>query len=121
MGASEQVSKRRKTDEAASTGIFTTYHNVTKEDDMHPQYQLPRMHFPGLAAEAATWLVKERQIAGLGIDTLSPDPGAAEGFAVHNIVLGADKYILENLNLELAPARGATALVSTSKTLHMFS
>lgn len=103
---------RRRAQGAASTGVHTRYHNVTSEEDLHPQYKQPRMHFPGLAADAATWLVQERSVAGLGIDTLSPDPGAAEGFAVHNIVLGADKYILENLNLEGVPARGAAALVA---------
>ena len=47
--------------------------------DVHPDYKLPRMHFPGVAAAAAEWLVQSRQMVGLGVDTLSPDAGASEG------------------------------------------
>lgn len=117
QGSKELTQQRNREIEGSSgagmgTAACTSYHNVTQEDDLHPQYKLPRMHFPGLTAEAASWLVEERKVVGVGIDTLSPDPGAAEGFAVHNIVLGADRYILENLNLEGVPARGAAAVVA---------
>lgn len=65
-----------------------------------------KMHFPGFSAEAARLLV-ERDVAGIGIDALSPD-GSNEGFPVHEIILGAGKYILENLaHLSQVPARGA--------------
>ena len=51
----------------------------------------------------------------MGIDTLSPDGGggAGAGFPAHHMILGNDRYILENLHLsEALPARGATAFVS---------
>lgn len=61
-----------------------------------------RMRFPGFHHEAASYLV-EKNIYGIGIDTLSPD-GCTEGFPVHHIILGANKYIIENLtNLSLLP------------------
>ncbi len=70
------------------------------------------MHFPGFSPEAAEFLVKERQILGLGIDTLSVDYGPSKDFPVHHITHGAGKYHLENVaNLDRLPARGAAVVV----------
>lgn len=51
--------------------------------------------FPSVTAEAANLLVS-RNIVGLGIDTLSPDRPDS-GFIVHQILLSAGKYIVENV------------------------
>lgn len=48
-----------------------------------------RLHFPGYSAEAARFLIEERRARGLGIDTLSIDPGTSRDFAVHHIVNAA--------------------------------
>ncbi len=53
------------------------------------------LQFPSVSEEAAQLLV-ERNIAGLGIDTLSPDVPSS-GYPVHRIILGAGKYIVENI------------------------
>ncbi len=69
------------------------------------------MHFPGFSVEAAELLV-ERDVAGIGIDTLSLDHGASQDFAVHVVMLKAGKYQVENMAaLDLLPATGATAVV----------
>jgi kynurenine formamidase len=69
------------------------------------------MHFPGLSAEAAELLV-ERDVVGVGIDTLSIDPGTSSDLAAHRIILGAGKYQLENLaGLGRLPEVGATIIV----------
>lgn len=72
-----------------------------------------KMHFPGFSAEAATLLL-ERNIVGLGIDTLSPDGshnGPGVRYPVHELILGAKKYILENVaNLNQMPPKGAYAI-----------
>ena len=66
-----------------------------------------KMHFPGISPEATEYLL-EKNIIGIGIDTLSPD-GSNMQFPVHHLLLGADKYIIENLcNLDKLPAVGAT-------------
>ena len=91
------------------------YYNATDASDVDPSLGLARMHFPGVSAEAATFLVRERGCVGLGIDTLSPDGGggASAGFPTHHAVLGADRYILENLRLAGdVPPRGARANVA---------
>lgn len=51
--------------------------------------------FPAVSKEAAEVLLA-RNIAGLGIDTLSPDR-PENGYPVHQLLLGAGKYIVENL------------------------
>lgn len=69
-------------------------------------------HFPGFGKAAVEWLLVERDIAGIGVDTLSLDHGASTTFDTHLTVLGADRYGIENLaNLARVPARGATIVV----------
>ncbi len=64
------------------------------------------MRYPTVSAAAAQLLL-ERQIAGLGIDTLSPDAEDSD-FPVHKLLLGAGKYLIENLtNLSDLPPLGA--------------
>jgi kynurenine formamidase len=66
-----------------------------------------KMHFPGYSAQAAKFLVEQRQVKGLGIDTLSIDYGLSSDFVVHHIVNGAGRYGLENLaHLDELPPRG---------------
>ena len=56
-----------------------------------------------------------RNIAGIGIDTLSPDRPDS-GFPVHQLLLGADKYIIENVaNPQQMPKTGGFALVLPMK------
>lgn len=70
--------------------------------------------FPSVDESTAEVLIK-RDIAGLGIDTLSADTGA-NGFPVHRAVLGAGKYLVENIaNGEQLPPTGAKSLVLPMK------
>ena len=74
------------------------------------------MHTPGFGEEAARFLVKERDIVGAGVDTLSLDGGAAQKFVAHLALLGAGKYGIELLaNLATVPASGATIVVGGPK------
>ena len=69
------------------------------------------LHFPGFSVEAAKLLVK-RDVAGIGIDTMSPDPGNDLNFPVHKVMLAANKYQIENMNnLDALPATGATVVI----------
>ena len=73
-------------------------------------------HFPGFSPEAADFLVNERDIKGIGVDTLSLDIGASQTFDVHLSVLGAGKWGLENVaNLKALPPAGATLIIGASK------
>src|SRR5579885_228419 len=62
--------------------------------------------FPSVSAPAAQLLL-ERDIRGIGIDTLSPDCDEKGSF-VHAILLGANKYIIENVaHIDQMPPIGA--------------
>lgn len=66
------------------------------------------LHFPGLSGEAARWLVAERKIRGVGIDTASIDRGQSKDFRAHRVLGEADALIFENLaDIDAVPARGA--------------
>ena len=70
--------------------------------------------FPSISTEAAHLLL-ERDIVGVGIDTLSPDRGDTD-FPVHRALLGANKFIIENAaNLDQLPAIGSFILVAPIK------
>jgi kynurenine formamidase len=75
-----------------------------------------RMHFPGFSEAAARFLIDERDIRGIGADTLSVDPGAGRGFPAHGVVNGNGKYHLENVaNVHLLPEVGAFVIVAPIK------
>jgi kynurenine formamidase len=70
------------------------------------------MHFPGVSVAAARYLL-ERGVRGLGIDTLSVDPGPNERFDEHRTFLPAGGFHIENLaNLDALPETGATVIVA---------
>lgn len=70
--------------------------------------------FPSVDKSTAELLLK-RNITGLGIDTLSADTGA-NGFPVHQLILGADKYLVENIaNAKELPPIGAKSFVLPMK------
>ena len=74
------------------------------------------MHFPGIAPDAAAWLLKQRKVAGLAVDTLSLDHGASKDFKTHVLWLGAGRWGLENVaGLDSVPAAGATLVVGLAK------
>lgn len=71
-------------------------------------------HFPTLSPEAAAFLLK-RNVVGIGIDTLSPDPEESL-YPVHTMMLKEDKYIVENVaNANLLPAVGAFVIILPMK------
>jgi kynurenine formamidase len=74
------------------------------------------LHFPGIAPEAAEWLMKERRVAGLAVDTLSLDHGPSRDFRTHSLWLPSGRWGLENVaNLDRASAAGATLVVGLPK------
>ncbi|RSC96188.1 cyclase family protein [Tenacibaculum singaporense] len=66
-----------------------------------------KLHFPGLSKEAAKWLVEERNINAIGIDTPSIDYGQSKYFESHVILLSQNIPAFENLtNLDKLPSIG---------------
>ncbi len=66
------------------------------------------LHFPGLDPEAARWLVEERRVASVGLDTPSIDHGPSRDFRAHRALAAAQVPVFENLgDLAALPERGA--------------
>ena len=85
-----------------------------------PRYRnqdvMGRMHFPGFSAEAVRFLIERRNIRGIGIDTLSLDPGQSRDFPVHHLLGRASRYGLENLaSLDELPASNFYLFVAPIK------
>jgi kynurenine formamidase len=65
------------------------------------------LRFPGLHPDAARWLVAERKIHAVGLDTASIDYGQSKQFESHQILSAANVPAFENLAaLDQLPARG---------------
>ena len=75
-----------------------------------------KLHFPGLDPAAARWLVANRKVAAVGIDTASIDPGSSKRFESHQILFAAEIPAFENLAyLDHLPATGATLIALPMK------
>jgi kynurenine formamidase len=72
------------------------------------------MHFPSVSSDVVDILL-QRDVAGMGIDTLSPDCSTTL-FPAHEKLLGANKYIVENVaNLQNVDPVGFIAYVLPMK------
>jgi kynurenine formamidase len=74
------------------------------------------MHFPGIHPATTEWLLKERLVAGLAVDTLSLDHGPSRDFKTHALWLPSGRWGIENIaNLDKVPASGATLVAGFPK------
>jgi kynurenine formamidase len=76
------------------------------------------LHFPGFHPDATALLIEERDITGIGVDTLSLDFGASTDFGSHLTLLRAGKYGLEGIAaLASVPPSGALIVVGGPKVM----
>lgn len=69
---------------------------------------IPHLHFPGIDPDLASWLVKNRKIKAVGIDTPSIDNGQSKDFKTHQLLCAENILGFENLaNLDALPETGA--------------
>lgn len=69
-------------------------------------------HFPGVGAATTKFLLEERKIAGVGIDTHGVDPGQDTVYATNRQILTENGIVLECLtNLDQLPAKGSTLVI----------
>jgi len=65
------------------------------------------LHFPGLHPEAAQWIVRNRKVSAIGIDTASIDYGQSQMFETHRILYEEGIFAIENVAYtEQLPAKG---------------
>ena len=74
------------------------------------------LHFPGLHPNTAKWLVSNRNIKAIGLDTPSIDYGQSKLFESHQILFKKNISAFENIaNLDKLPAIGATVFALPMK------
>jgi kynurenine formamidase len=74
------------------------------------------LHFPGFSFEAAEFLLSQRAIDAVGVDTPSIDYGQSKDFTVHRILSEANIPGLENVaQLDRLPETGATVVALPMK------
>ena len=74
------------------------------------------LHFPGLSPEAAEWLVKNRKVNAVGIDTASIDYGQSQSFGSHVALMKENIPAFENVaNLDKVPVTGAQIIALPMK------
>lgn len=74
------------------------------------------LHFPGLHPVAAEWLVENRAVKAVGIDTASIDRGQSTDFEAHQVLAGANVPVFENVaQLDRLPAIGAWVIALPMK------
>jgi kynurenine formamidase len=67
---------------------------------------LPFLHFPGIDPQLAKWLVANKKIKAVGLDTPSIDNGQSTDFQTHRILLAENIPAFENVaHLDLLPAK----------------
>jgi kynurenine formamidase len=77
---------------------------------------VPKLHFPGLHASGTRWLVRNRAIKAIGIDTASIDYGQSQLFPTHRILAANQIPLFENVaNLHRLPAKGFTVIALPMK------
>jgi kynurenine formamidase len=75
-----------------------------------------KLHFPGLHPDAARWLVGNRQIKAIGLDTPSIDYGQSTLFESHRILFEKNIPALENVaNLHQLPLKGSIVIALPMK------
>ena len=76
------------------------------------------LHFPGFSREATQFLLNERQVVGVGIDTHGVDSGQDSTFATNRLVLEQPRIVLENLtNLDRLTPIGTTLVIGILRLL----
>ena len=72
------------------------------------QDAVAKLHFPGLHPDAARWLVKNRTIKAVGLDTASIDYGQSKLFESHQILMAKNIPAFENVaSLDKLPPTGS--------------
>lgn len=86
--------------------------------DERGEAAIAKLHFPGLSAEGARWLVEQREIKAVGLDTASIDYGQSQLFESHRILALHAVPIFENLTgLDQLTTKGALVVALPMKIL----
>ena len=75
-----------------------------------------KLHFPGLSPDAGKWLVQNRKLKAIGLDTASIDYGQSTLFESHRTLFEHDIPAFENVaNLDKLPLKGFSVIALPMK------
>jgi kynurenine formamidase len=75
-----------------------------------------KLHFPGLHPDAAKWIVENRNVKAIGLDTPSIDYGQSKDFKTHVTLYEKSLSAMENVaNLDQLPEEGFTVIALPMK------
>ena len=105
---------------AGSWVLYRTDWSKKATNEEYLNMQADGGHTPGWEPEAVTFLAEERNIIGVGTETVGTDAGQASGqepmFPCHNLRHGANKCGLASLcNLDLLPPTGSVLIAAPLK------
>ncbi len=84
--------------------------------DERGEFAIAKLHFPGLHPDAAKWLVENRAIKAIGIDTPSIDYGQSKLFKSHQTLFAQNVPAFENVaNLDQLPITGFNVIALPMK------
>jgi kynurenine formamidase len=84
-------------------------------DELGPD-AVAKLHFPGLHPDAAKWILQNRSIKAIGLDTPSIDYGQSTLFESHVTLFEKNVPAFENVaNLDRLPAKGFTIIALPMK------
>ena len=77
---------------------------------------VPKLHFPGIDPATAKWLLQNRKVNAVGIDTASIDYGQSTKYETHQLLYAQNIPGLENLDaLDRLPPVGSTLVALPMK------
>lgn len=75
--------------------------------DKKGQAAVADLHFPGVGSSAAEWILANRTISGIAIDTASIDYGQSQLFETHQILYKKGLIAIENVTrMDELPVKG---------------
>ena len=87
--------------------------------DMYGPKAVAELHFPGIAPELSKWLIENRNIKAVGLDTPSIDYGQSKDFLTHRILFKENIAAFENVaNLDKLPVKGGYLVALPMKIKH---
>ena len=100
-------------------GQYWPDRNAYLGTDIIGEEAIPELSFPGLHHETAEWLLNERNIKAIGIDTASIDYGQSTEFKSHVILARENIPIFENVAyVDQLPFDGFTIIALPMKIEH---
>lgn len=84
--------------------------------DQRGKDAISQLHFPGLHHDAASWLIENRKISAVGLDTPSIDFGQSKKFETHRALCTSHVPAIENVaNLDKLPPTGSIVIALPMK------